>query len=143
MCSLLADPAAFSVVVQLPLSPRPWGLKFHGYRAQNVLMPERQRSWVIGSAPLVAPPLLPGHRFPPQPYVSSVGPSAPPAGPPAGPVHVPLFPAQIGNPETGTPPPLGHHDWSGPEPQKSLIPDLPKRDLGRMPPGGHGPGENF
>ena len=29
---------------------------FHGYRAQNAVVPERQRSWVIGSAPLVAPP---------------------------------------------------------------------------------------
>lgn len=82
MCSLLAGPAAFSVFFRLPLSPRPWGVKFHGYRAQNAVVPERQRFWVIGSAPLVASPLLPGHRSPPQPHVSPVGPSARPAGAP-------------------------------------------------------------
>jgi hypothetical protein len=36
ICSLPASPAAF---VRLPLSPCPWGLKFHGYRAQRAGVP--------------------------------------------------------------------------------------------------------
>jgi hypothetical protein len=86
--------------------PRPWGVKFHGYRAQNAVVPGHQRSWVIGSAPVVVLPLPPGHRSPPQTYVSPVGPSRPRCRPPRRPTHVPLFPAQNPNPETGTPSPL-------------------------------------
>jgi hypothetical protein len=54
ICSLLAGPAVFSVFFRLPLSPSPWGLSFHGYRAQNEVVPERQRFWGIGSSPSVS-----------------------------------------------------------------------------------------
>ena len=82
--------------------PTPVEPMFHGYCAQNAGVPERQRSWGIGSASLVAPPLLPGHRSPPQPYISPVGPSARPAGAPG---TRPPLPAPGGEPGDGTPTP--------------------------------------
>jgi hypothetical protein len=61
-----------------------------------------------------------------------------PGPPPAPHVYVPLFPAAEANPETGPIPPPGHYDWSGPEPQKLLIPEVPEdspmgvMDLGKI-----------
>jgi hypothetical protein len=54
LCSLSAGLTAF---VRLPLSPGSGGLCNHGYRVQGAGVPERQRAWRIGSAPLMAPPL--------------------------------------------------------------------------------------
>jgi hypothetical protein len=120
MCSLLAGPATFSFVFRLPLSPRPWGLKFHGYRAQNVLMPERRRSWVIGAAPVMAlpSPLVTG----PRPRLTSHR-SSTARRHPGNPARPPL-PGPNRKPGDGTPTPPGHYDWSGPEPKKLLVPDL-------------------
>jgi hypothetical protein len=101
ICALGGRPRSF---VRLHLHLRPWG------KDSTVTVPRahtgatgRQHSWVRVSALLVASPFLPGHRSPPQPHVSPVGPSA---RPPSTHAHVPLFPAPGVNPETGTPTPL-------------------------------------
>lgn len=39
ICSLSAGPAVLSVFFRLPLSPSPWGVKCHGYRAQSAGVP--------------------------------------------------------------------------------------------------------
>lgn len=55
----------------------------------------------------------------------------------------PPLPGPRGKPGDGDSFPPGIYAWSGPEPQKLLIPDLLERDPGRFSPGGHGPGEIF
>jgi hypothetical protein len=44
-------PRRFLYLFSASVVPAPVGVKFHGYRAQSAVVPERQRSWVIGSAP--------------------------------------------------------------------------------------------
>jgi hypothetical protein len=38
----------------VPVVPLPVGSSFHGYRVQNAVVPERQRSWGIGASPLAS-----------------------------------------------------------------------------------------
>ena len=71
------------VVSRPPLSPAP---------------PWTACPWCPATAPAPAPPPPPSRREGPPPLDPYPG-----AGPP---LHVPLFPSQEANPETGTPPPL-------------------------------------
>ena len=55
----------------------------------------------------------------------------------------PPLPAPGGKPGDWDSSPPCHYDWSGPEPKKLLIPDLPERDPGRFSLGVMDPGKIF
>ena len=93
----------------LPLPP-PVGVRFHGYHSGDAFVPERQRSWGIGSVSLGQSPPIRASPAPASRLTSR--PSARPADRWARQVRPPL-PALKANPRTGTPIPPVSYAWPG------------------------------